>query len=221
VPWKITHESLSELVMNKTSKKYEETLKTYNKLGRKYFEAISIVPPKARADFIKRLKKGSRILDIGCSGGRDMKVFTRKGFDAMGIDVSGVFLNIAKKEVPKGKFLKMDVLDLDFPEEYFQGVWADAVLHHLTKIDMPKALKNINRIISKKGILYVSVKYGQGAKLVKEQPFTKYRRFYSYYKKNEIESLLKKAGFKIIKSGFLKDDLGRADTRWISLLAKK
>ena len=203
------------------NKNYQATVKTYNKLGQKYSNAVANASPKAMTSFIKRLKKNSRILDVGCAGGRDMKIFNEKGFTAVGIDVSNALLKIAKKEAPKGKFFKMDVLELKFPKNYFDGVWADAVLIHLTKKDLPKALKNIYETLSDRGIFYASFKYGQGEKLVKEKPFTNDARFYSYYKKQELEHLLKKSGFKIIKSTFLADDLKRPGVKWISIFAKK
>ncbi len=208
--------------MKKESKKiYTDTIKVYNKLGRKYFEATLNPAPKERAGFIKRLKKGARILDVGCAGGRDMKEFTKKGFEAVGIDLSTVLLNIAKKEAPKGKYFKMDVLNLKFPKEHFDAIWADAVLLHLRRKDAAKAIKDLYRILKKDGVLYVSAKYGKGEKFVNEKPFTNYVRFYTYFTKKEMENLLKLAGFKIISSKFLPDDLHRPEIKWISILSKK
>ena len=201
--------------------KYRDTIKVYDKLGRKYFEATLKVLPKERAGFMNLLKKGAKILDAGCSGGRDMKEFVKRGFDAVGIDLSSTLLKIAKQEVLKGKFFKMDVLDLKFPKEYFDGIWADAVLLHLERKDIPKVLKGFYRVLKKSGALYVSVKHGRGAKFVREKPFTDYMRFYTYFSKTEMEEFFKKAGFGIIKSKFLPDDLRRPGVKWVSILASK
>ena len=200
---------------------YKKTTKVYDSLGKKYLkDSMGLIPPE-RELFVKKFPKNSSLLDVGCGGGRDTKYFINLGFEVTGIDLSSVMLNEARKLVPKAKFHKMDVLGLKFPANTFDGIWAQAVLLHLKRGDVPKALKGLYKILKKGGILHVRVKHGKGEKLVKEKLSGWNERFYTYFLKSEIESLFKKSGFKIIFSKTFPDELGRKDVKWIAIWGQK
>ncbi len=139
-----------------TKKVYQNTIKVYDKLGENYLRKIAKVIPVARIGFLKNLPKGADILDVGCAGGRDAKEFVKRGFAVTGIDLSGIFIKIAKKEVPKARFLKMNVLDLKFSKESFDAIWAQAVLLHLDRKDVPKTMKSFYTILRKGGLLDIT-----------------------------------------------------------------
>lgn len=46
-----------------------------------------------------KLPKGSRVLDVACGNGRHSVIFASKGFDVLGIDLSGFLINEAKKKL--------------------------------------------------------------------------------------------------------------------------
>ena len=75
-----------------------------------------------------------------------------------------------------------------FPKETFDGIWAEAVLLHLKRKDVPKALKIFHKILKKNGILYFQVKKGKGEAYVKEKLSAWNERFYTYFSKKELEN---------------------------------
>ena len=200
---------------------YQKTIDVYNTLGRKYFSDSLKVIPAERESFSKLILPKAHILDAGCGGGRDAKYFVHKDFAVTGIDASKVFISIAKKEVPKATFNKMDVLKLNFPSQSFDAIWAEAVLLHLKRKDIPKALKSFYKILKPNGYLYVNVKKGKGEAQVKEKLSGGHERFYTYFSKKEIIDLLKTQGFKIIYYGIFPDPHGRSDVKWISIWGQK
>ena len=202
-------------------KEYKQTTKVYDHLGKKYLQDSLKLVPAERTVFIKQFSKGAKILDVGCGGGRDSKVFANCGFDVTGIDLSGVMIKEAKKLVPKGKFLQMNVLDLAFDNEQFDGIWAQAILLHLIRKDVAKAFKELKRVLIKGGLLHVRVKHGIGHEYVKEKLSGWNERFYTYYLKSEMEALFKKSGFRIVYSELLDDELGRKDVKWIAIWGRK
>lgn len=115
-------------------------------------------------DFIKTLPKGGRILDVGCSAGRDSKRFAQNGFEIIGIDLVDVFLQEARKNVPEAKFLKMDLRRLNFSENYFDAIWAMAVLLYIEKKDLPETLNGFYNVLKPRGKLFITVKRGSGSK---------------------------------------------------------
>ena len=200
---------------------YQKTIELYERLGKKYVEDIASADIRELPDFIEALPKGGRVLDVGCAGGRDSKKFVEAGLEVIGIDLVDVFLEEARKNVPQAKFIKMDLLGLEFPDNHFDGIWANAVLLHLKKEDVPRALKGFNRVLKHKGKLYIGVKRGSGEKYKEERLSGGEKRFFSYFLKNEMEKFVRDAGFRIISSKIFPDTLGRKDLKWIGILAEK
>ena len=200
---------------------YKKTRDAYRKLGKQYIENTASINLHVLPEFMKRLPKGGRVLDVGCIGGRDSKKFADAGFEVIGIDVVDVFLEEARKYVPQAKFLEMDMLKIDFPDNYFDGILAHAVLLHLEKNDVSGVLANFYRILKKGGIIDVGVKLGEGegfeadGKLAENE-----KRFFSYFNKEEIESYVKEAGFEIILSQISPDYVGRG-REWIIVWGEK
>ena len=199
---------------------YNKTAEVYNKLGKKYLEESKKVIPPERLPFSKLFKKGSHILDVGCGGGRDAKIFIQKGLKVTGIDNSSVLIEIAKSEVPRTTFECINLLDIDFPKNTFDGIWAQAVLFHLKRKDVSSALRKFYKILKPNGVLHVTVREGKGEAFVKDQFSGKDERFYTYFSENEIKNLLEKQGFKIILFKISKDVFKR-DIFWIRVWAKK
>lgn len=146
-------------------------------------------------DFIKTIK--GRTLDVGCGNGD----VTRLLKNAVGVDVSEELLETARKK-SNNEFIKVGCEDLPFEDNEFDNVLLIAVLHNLKKTSRKKCLKEIYRVLKKKGKLFLSVwcKY-KGVKYIK---WGKVKRYYYFFEKKELENLLKSSGFiikKFVKSG--------------------
>lgn len=205
-----------------SDKLYTNTIKVYDKLGERYLKDTSQIPPQMRREFIKEMRKGAYILDAGCGGGRDTKVFANAGLKAAGIDLSKVLISIAKKQVPQAKFKVMDLLKLNFPPNTFDGIWAQASLLHLKRNDVKKVLKSFYKILKPQGLMHVRVKLGKGEGLDKQNitGIESGERFFTYFSKKEVEKFLKDTGFKIGYSRIHPDELGRK-VKWIIIWGKK
>jgi len=207
--------------MKNNEDKYKKTIEVYKKLGKKYIKDIEGLTPPEFYDFIKLLPRGGRILEVGCSGGRESRRFVQKGFKTIGIDLVDSFLKEAKKDIPKAKFIKMDMCKLKFPANYFDAIWANAVLLHLKKKDVVRTLKGFHRTLKKGGKLHIRVKKGKGKTYKKDKLSSGKKRLFTYFLKEELEKFVKRTGFKIIISRVFPDDAGRKDVKWISLWAEK
>ncbi len=97
----------------------ENLTKTYSKMGAKYLRDISKAEIPEIPEFMASLPSGGKVLEIGCAGGRDAKIFVKNKFDDTGIDLVPLFLKEAKKAVPRGTFIKMDATKLQFQKNYF------------------------------------------------------------------------------------------------------
>lgn len=200
---------------------YKSTTEVYNTLGKKYLKDSKKIVPPERIEFSKLFKKGDTILDVGCGGGRDATFFTNKGFKVVGIDTSSVLIDIAREAEPRATFECGDLLKINFPKDTFNGIWAQAVLLHLKRNDVPKALKKFYSILKKDGVLHIRVKKGKGEAYVKEKLSGWHERFYTYFTKTEMEALVKAQGFTIVHSKIEPDELNRPGVSWVSVWGKK
>jgi ubiquinone/menaquinone biosynthesis C-methylase UbiE len=108
--------------------------------GSKYHQALAF-PHTLN---LLKLKKGDKLLDIGCGTGVFSKHVFDSGAEYFGIDISKKMILEAKKEFSKfGKFTELDVLKMQ-PRGDFTPWSFDAVTFILSIQDMPE----IERVIS-------------------------------------------------------------------------
>lgn len=188
------------------------------------------------------LIKGERVLDLGCGNGRYYKLFKDKGIDYIGVDNSEELVKLAGKQYPDAKFQMADALKLPFPDNYFDKIYSMAVLHHIPSKEFRlDFLKEAKRILKKDGAIILTVwkfhrleaifsliKYsilkliGKSKLDFKDilEPWGKKTdRYYHWFSKKELANLAKKAGFKIKKTGIIKNEKGNRQN--IYLVAEK
>jgi len=163
----------------------------------------------------KSLLPSGKIIDLGCGNGRDAPVLIDRGYQYVGVDISGEMLELAREFAPGALFLKGDIYDLDFPFGTFDGFWAPAVLLHMPKNKVAAALKEISRITKRGGIGFFAMKEGQGEKLIRKSEQDK--RFYAFYRQGEFTDILEKSGFEVLKA--YRDHKG-TETVWIIAFAR-
>lgn len=139
------------------------------------------------------------LLDAGCANGRDVGYFLKQGYQVTGIDLCDPFLKLAKQDYPEVTFLKMDFRQLTFKDRSFNAIWAMASLLHIPKEEIPDTLKGFYRILKPKGIFLVSVMEGSFNSLRENPKLNWPERHFSDFQRNELQSLLKDAGFKILR----------------------
>jgi ubiquinone/menaquinone biosynthesis C-methylase UbiE len=110
--------------------------------------------------FAEKVGKG-KVLDAGCGPGRDTEYLTEKGLDVTGIDLAEGMIEHAKDN-KKGLFKKMDIRDLEFEDNNFEGIWCNTVMHFFPPEQMPEILDELKRVLKDEGVFYISFKIGEG-----------------------------------------------------------
>jgi SAM-dependent methyltransferase len=176
------------------------TIKSYDDTASEYYRVVSkfeLLPEIKK--FSKKVKKDGRILDLGCGPGHHSKYFSTQNFKVTGIDLSSEMIKLAKSEFGGLDFRVMDILDLDFEENSFDGVWASASLLHINKNQLELILIKIKEILINDGILYISLKEGKGSELFNDIRYGGVEKFYVYYKFEEIKNILWSVGLEILE----------------------
>ncbi|HWR72505.1 MAG TPA: methyltransferase domain-containing protein [Nitrospirota bacterium] len=109
-----------------------------------------------------RIKKGHRVLDLGC-GTATLTILIKKaqsGAEVIGIDGDRRILEIAGSKV-KSSGLDISLhegmaFDLPCRDEYFDRVFSSLVFHHLTRDDKSRTLREIHRVLRPGGELHVA-----------------------------------------------------------------
>jgi ubiquinone/menaquinone biosynthesis C-methylase UbiE len=185
-------------------KQIEKAIKAYDKIAEIYSKyTYNQIQQYQLTKFISLLK-GKKILDVGCGCGRDVEYFLQEGYNAIGVDLSEKMLKQANKIVPKIKLKKQDFTDLQFKKESFHGIWSMVSLVNIPRKKIIKVLKGFNDILTKKGILYLTVEEGEGEKNIKKPKYNNELIRYVYFTEEEMQDYLKKAGFKILESEIIK-----------------
>ena len=93
------------------------------------------------------------ILDFGCGPGRDLKVFTKMGHIAAGLDGSKCFAAMAR-DYSRCEVWQQDFLKLDLPAKHFDGVFANASLFHVPSQALPRILRELHMTLKPGATLF-------------------------------------------------------------------
>jgi ubiquinone/menaquinone biosynthesis C-methylase UbiE len=175
------------------------------------FRHWTIFPSELEA-LAQRWQKG-RLLNIGCGHGPDFLPF-RQGFDLYGVDFSTEMLKFARKYSQKFGFAVeltlADVRHLPYPDATFDWAISVATYHHIKgKAEQQAALNELRRVLKPAGEAFITVwnrwqpRFWFKPREVKVPWRKRGKTLYRYYylfSYPELEKLVSRAGFKVLKS---------------------
>ena len=118
-------------------------------------------------NFYKKPKRNQiKILDVGCGTGACTWYLAREGFSAYGVDGSKVAITKAaerfRKERLKANLQVMDLIDLNFSENYFDAVIDVVSISQNSLENSQKIIKELKRVTKPKGKIF-SMVAGRGS----------------------------------------------------------
>ncbi|OGZ70771.1 MAG: hypothetical protein A3F47_00030 [Candidatus Staskawiczbacteria bacterium RIFCSPHIGHO2_12_FULL_38_11] len=176
--------------------------------------------------FISFLKKGELVLDVGCGAGTKSKYLLKNGLQVIGIDFSEKMIEIARKEIPQGKFFVMDINDVDKLRENFDGIFMQAVLLHVPKKEVESVLKKAVVKLKVGGYLYIAVKEkisgGVDEEIKKDDDYGyEYERFFSYFSLDEFKNYFKNVGLEMVYENVMSPSETLRKSNWMQVIGKK
>ncbi|MFW9999698.1 MAG: class I SAM-dependent methyltransferase [Candidatus Hodarchaeota archaeon] len=174
----------------------------YNKIAIDYYRYRDINKFNHELEkFLSLLPKEAHILDVGCGAGIPTARFlVKKGIKVTGIDLSDTMLELARENVPNAEFIKMDINDITFDENTFDGAISVYTIFHLPKKNHFLIFKKLFEILKPGGVLLINtgISESEGTSNFFGVPM-----FWSNYEPETTLDLVKKAGFSIISEGVL------------------
>ena len=156
--------------------------------------------------------QAGKLLNVGCAHGPDFLPFS-KTFELYGVDFSPEMLKLARKYALKFAFAAdlslADVRQLPFANETFDWAISVATYHHIKSDEQPAALNELRRVLKPGGEAFITVwnrwqpRFWFSHREVAVPWRTRDKtlcRYYYLFSYPELEKLVKRAGFEVLKS---------------------
>lgn len=193
---------------------YDTHAEAYNQ------QSHTFVDEKLLDEFCSFLPPNSRVLDAGCGGGRDSNQLAKRNLRVIGLDMSAKLLELARKNYPTISFVQGDLHQMQFADNSFEGIFANASLVHVESLEeFIEILMEFKRVLVLSGVGFVKVK--QKTQMPEKQLFNEQRQFF-YFLPNDILSALDSVGLQLIRieSNIPSKSRGK-DVLWIHTFLKK
>lgn len=171
-----------------------KTIATYNNLAHEYDAETSDFWHRFPRTIIEKFSDlvHGKVLDVGSGPGRDGLILRKNGLEVVCLDASSAMVEMSSTlglESVVGDFNA-----LPFSDEEFDGVWSYTALLHVPKSEVETALSEIFRVLKPGGIFGLGMIEGD-EELYRESSGVNQPRWFSFYRKDELEQLLVKNGF--------------------------
>lgn len=194
----------------------EDTLRFYDDFAPTYVASGTGGVSRHLAAFLDMLPPGSRVLDLGCGGGRDALAMIAAGHRVDPTDGSS---SVARKaeELLGVPVRVMRFEDLDACEDY-DAVWASASLLHVPRAALPSILSRVRSALKPGGLHLASYKAGG------REGRDSHGRYFNYLSRDQVMEMYERSGeWEMISvseytgGGF---DRG-AQGPWVAVLARR
>jgi SAM-dependent methyltransferase len=154
------------------------------------------------------------ILDFGCGPGRDLKTCAELGHTTVGLDGAPRFAAMARAYSGCDVW-QQDFLRLNLPENYFDGVFANAALFHVPSRELPRVLQELRATLKPGGVLFSSNPHGNN-----EEGWNA-GRYGAFHDIDTWRRYLTAAGFAELSHYYRPPGRPRAQQPWLATLWRK
>ena len=170
-------------------------------------------------DFVERLPANAIVLDAGCGAGLPISQLLSEQFDVTGVDFSEAQIELAKKNVPKARFICQDLTILDFPENTFDGICSYYAIIHIPREEHQPLLTKFYGILKPGGWALLCLGAEDLADDIDEN-YLGTRMYWSHYDTDTYLKMLKDCGFSVVWSKRIADETCEGSGHLFVLLRK-
>lgn len=135
------------------------------------------------------------MLDAGSGTGVPIaRYLVQSGFEVVGIDLSKEMVSVARRNLPEATFLQMNMAEIDFPPESFDGLISCYAIIHVPKELHAAIFKSFHAILKPQGVMLVSAASWEWEEFA---DYLGVDMFWSHHAPATTEALITDAGFEI------------------------
>ncbi len=193
------------------------TLKHYNEHSVEFWEGTRDHDVQQNIEALLRNLRGApplRILDFGCGPGRDLRAFRALGHEPIGLEGSTALAAMARTH-SGCEVWEQDFLALKLPVGHFDGVFANASLFHVPRLELPRVLSELNAALKPTGVLFASNPRGNN-----EEGWHR-GRYGVYHDLDSWRAIVSSAGFFELEHYYRPPGLPLEDQHWLASVWKK
>ena len=154
------------------------------------------------------------VLDLGCGPGRDLRHFTELGVEAVGLDGSRAFVEMAR-DYSGCEVWQQNFLALDLPDGRFDGVYANASLFHVPSQELARVLGELAACLKVGGVLFCSNPHGDNQEGFNQD------RYGCYHDPVAWKAFVGAAGFVEVRHYYRPHGLPRDQQPWLATVWRK
>jgi cyclopropane fatty-acyl-phospholipid synthase-like methyltransferase len=168
---------------------------------------------------LSRLEPGSSVLDLGCGSGDPADVEISKEHRVTGVDLSQTQINLARQNVPAGRFLHGDAGSVEFPPGSFDAVVSFYTLEHIPREEHKTVLQRIREWLRVGGFLLISMEAGEYDDVMGE--WLGVPMFISCYDPETTKQMVNETGFQLLETAIDTQLEGGNDIPYLWVLGQK
>jgi len=191
------------------------TIDYYQNKAQEYAaETLNISMHEAYRKFFRYACADGKLLDIGCGSGRDSVYFIKQGYEVVATEPTPALCDIASANTGLN-VLNTTFQTLNFNDE-FDGIWCCASLLHVPRVELPPVINNLVQSLKQNGVLYISVKKGNGEQDIAGRHFT----FFTEH--NLADAVLRHSNMSLVDAWQNSDyRSGESNTCWLNFIFLK
>ena len=170
-------------------------------------------------EFVRRLPRGAKVLDVGCGSGVPVTRFLARSFDVTGVDFAQEQIRRARRLVPEAAFLCEDVTELAFADETFDAICSYYAIIHVPRDEHRGLLQNFFRMLRPEGFALLQMGSTDTAEDIAD--YHGARMFWSHYDSETNRKMLSESGFAILWTKLVVDPVDPDGGDGLFVLAQK
>jgi SAM-dependent methyltransferase len=137
--------------------------------------------------------------DMGCGPGQVARYLHERGVRVMGVDLSPVMVDAARRLNPAIEFAQGDMRSLKFDDEAFGGIAAFYSIIHIPRPEVVAALAEMKRVLRPGGLLLAAFHLGDDVVHLDEWWGKPVSIDFIFFRPEEIERALREVGFRVVE----------------------